>query len=107
MNPEEILAVVQDEIKKAAVTNSTYTQAPPSRSIFAPENLDPVVKVLVPVTAPVRRILPRVEGFGQAANWNKITSKLDPQALKLVLQTQVLLTKLHKLLLLYQYHSKT
>lgn len=80
MNPEEILAVVQDEIKKAAVTNSTYTQAPPSRSIFAPENLDPVVKVLVPVTAPVRRILPRVEGFGQAANWNKITSKLDPQA---------------------------
>lgn len=80
MNPEEIVATYLDEIKKAAVTNSTYTQAPPSRSIFAPENLDPVVKVLVPITAPVRRILPRVEGFGQAANWNKITSKLDPQA---------------------------
>jgi len=80
MNPESILALVQDEVKKAAVTNTSYTFSPPSRSIFSPENLDPIVKVLVPVTAPVRMILPRVEGFGQAATWNKITSRLDPEA---------------------------
>lgn len=80
MNPESILALVQDEIKKAAVTNTSYTFSPPSRSIFSPENLDPVVKVLVPVTAPVRMVIPRTEGHGQAASWNKITSKLDPQA---------------------------
>lgn len=82
--PEEydsnsVLQQVQDEIQKA-VTNSSYGFSPPSRSIFAPENLDPVVKVLVPVTAPVRRCIPRSPGFGQAAGWNKLTSRLDPQA---------------------------
>ena len=74
---EEVVAQVEDEIKKTAVTQSTYTFDPPVRSIFSPENLDPIVKILVPTTAPIRAALPRVQGFGQAAGWNKLTSKLD------------------------------
>lgn len=78
-NPEEVLNLVQDEVKKA-VTATSYTFSPPSRSIFSPENLDPEIKILVPVTAPVRRILPRTAGFGQAAGWQQLTSRLDPEA---------------------------
>lgn len=74
---ERIVSQVSDAIKKAAVTESTYTFSPPSRSIFSPENLDPVIHVLVPVTAPVRRILPRKPGFGEAAGWKMLTSRLD------------------------------
>lgn len=77
---EQVVAAVEDEIKKAAVTTSTYTFNPPTRSIFSPENLDPVVKVLVPTTAPIRAALPRTAGFGQAAGWNKLTSRLDNTA---------------------------
>lgn len=78
-NPEEVLNLVQDEVKKA-ITTGTYTFSPPSRSIFSPENLDPEIKVLVPVAAPVRRILPRTAGYGQATGWQQLTSRLDPEA---------------------------
>jgi hypothetical protein len=74
---EAVLAQVNDAVTKAAVINSTYTFTPPVRSVFSPENLDPIVRILVPTTAPVRAALPRVQGFGQAAGWNMITSKLD------------------------------
>lgn len=77
---EAVLAQHQDAVAKSAVTTSTYTFDPPVRSVFSPENLDPIVRVLVPVTAPVRGILPRVAGFGQAAGWNMITSRLDNTA---------------------------
>jgi len=70
---------VQDEVKKA-VTQSTYSFSPSDRSIYSPENLDPVVKTVVPTAAPVRRALPRKSGMGEAASFNKLTSNLDPQA---------------------------
>ena len=70
---------VQEMINKA-VTSGTYTFDPPSRSIYSPENLDPVVKTLVPTATPVRNILPRVPGAGQATGFNKLTSRLDPGA---------------------------
>lgn len=76
---EAILAQVDSMIQKA-VTNSTYTMSPPTRSIYAPENLDPTIKHVVPMVAPVRGILPRTRGYGQVATWRKLTSRLDPQA---------------------------
>ena len=79
LSAEQILAEMDDRIQKA-VTNTTYTMAPPTRSIYSPENLDPVIKHVVPMTAPVRNILPRDTGFGQVATWRKLTSRIDPQA---------------------------
>lgn len=79
-DPDVTLAQVNDLIQKA-VTNTTYTMAPPTRSIYSPENLDPSIKHVIPMTAPVRNILPRSKGFGQVATWRKLTSRLDPQAL--------------------------
>lgn len=80
MDAEALSKQIQLEIKKA-VTQSTYTFSPSSRSIYSPENLDPVVKVLVPVATPVRAALPRnANGAGEAAGWQKLTSRLDPQA---------------------------
>lgn len=79
LNSEEILSQLNDTIQKA-VTNSTYTMSPPARSIYSPENLDPTIKHVVPMKAPVRNILPRTKGFGQVATWRKLTSRLDPQA---------------------------
>jgi hypothetical protein len=76
---EALLADVDARIAKA-VTNSTYSMSPPSRSIYAPENLDPTIKHVVPMLAPVRNILPRSQGYGQVATWRKLTSRLDPQA---------------------------
>lgn len=75
---EALLAQVDSRIAKA-VTNSTYTMSPPTRSIYSPENLDPTIKHVVPMIAPVRSILPRTQGFGQVATWRKLTSRLDPQ----------------------------
>lgn len=72
----EISTAIQDEVRKA-VTASTYTMDPAARSIFAPENLDPVIKLLVPTATPVRNVLPRTPGMGQAASWRKLTSRLD------------------------------
>jgi hypothetical protein len=76
MNLEETLAEIKDAVAKAAVTNSTYTQSPATRSIFAPENLDPVIKLIPPTATPVRSLFPRTQGFGQAAAWKKLTSQL-------------------------------
>jgi hypothetical protein len=78
LDSEQILAQLNDTIQKA-VTNSTYTMSPPSRSIYAPENLDPTIKHVIPLKAPVRNILPRSRGYGQVATWRKLTSRLDPQ----------------------------
>jgi hypothetical protein len=74
---DQVLGQVSDEIAKAAVTQGTYTFTPPARSIFSPENLDPVIKLLVPTTAPIRAALPRTMGMGQAAGWQVLTTKLD------------------------------
>lgn len=74
----EALTQVQDAVAKAAVTNATYPFSPAARSIFAPENLDPVIKLMVPTATPVRSIFPRTKGFGQAAAWKKLTSQLAP-----------------------------
>lgn len=79
-NLEQTLAEIKDAISKAAVTNSTYTFSPATRSIFAPENLDPVVKLVVPTATPIRSRMPRSKGFGQAAAWKKLTSQLHPGA---------------------------
>ncbi len=70
---------VQDMINKAVI-GSTYQFTPSDRSIYSPENLDPVIKTVVPTATPVRNILPRVPGAGQAASFNKLTSRLDPGA---------------------------
>lgn len=78
-DPQALISQLQDVLAKA-VTNSTYTMSPPSRSIYSPENLDPTIKHVVPLTAPTRNILPRSKGFGQVATWRKLTSRLDPQA---------------------------
>lgn len=75
---EKTIQALQDTLNKA-VTNSTYTFSPATRSIFAPENLDPVVKLVVPTDAPLRNRLPRVQGFGQAAAWKRMTSQLHPR----------------------------
>jgi hypothetical protein len=77
---EQTLAEIKDELAKAAITNATYTFSPASRSIFAPENLDPVVKLITPTATPVRSLFPRSKGFGQAAAWKKMTSYLHPGA---------------------------
>jgi len=70
---------IQDEVRKA-VTQSTYSFTPSDRSIYSPENLDPVVKTVVPTATPVRSFLPRVSGMGEAASFNKLVSKVDPTA---------------------------
>lgn len=70
---------IQDEVRKA-VTQSTYSFSPSDRSIYSPENLDPVVKTVVPTATPVRNFLPRVPGMGEAASFNKLTSNLDSTA---------------------------
>lgn len=78
---EKTLAEVKDAISKAAVTNSTYSFSPATRSIFAPENLDPVVKLVIPTATPIRSRMPRSKGYGQAAAWKKLTSQLAPGTL--------------------------
>lgn len=67
-------------LQKASVTTGTYTFSPASRSIFVAENLDPVIKTLVPTATPIRNVIPRSQGAGQASAWKKLTSKLDPSA---------------------------
>ena len=80
MNPKDIFkdfdAGMRETIMKAAETLATDTFDPPVRSIFAPENITEDVKLLVPVQTPIRNRTPRVQGFGQAAVFNKLTSKL-------------------------------
>ena len=76
INEEQTLAQIAEAIRKAAVTTSTYTFSPATRSIFVAENLDPVVKLIVPTATPIRNLLPRKTGRGQATAWKKLTSKL-------------------------------
>lgn len=79
MTPEDVSKMIGDEIAKA-VTASTYTFSPPSRSIYSPENLDPIVAIIAPTSAPIRTALPRSTGMGEATSFNMITSRLDPAA---------------------------
>jgi len=79
MDATKLSEQIQDEVRKA-VTQSTYTFSPSSRSIYSPENLDPVVKTIVPTATPVRAQLPRTSGMGEATSFNQLTSKLDPTA---------------------------
>jgi hypothetical protein len=69
-------AEVKEQIMKAAELLSTSTFAPPTRSVFAPENITEDIKMLVPKDTPIRNRTPRVEGYGQAAVFKRLTSKL-------------------------------
>lgn len=69
-------AQAREQIMKAAELVSTQTFAPPTRSVFAPENITEDIKLLVPVQTPIRNRTPRVQGFGQAAVFKRLTSKL-------------------------------
>lgn len=63
-------------IMKAAETIATDQMSPPDRSVFSPENITEDIKLLVPVQTPMRNRTPRVQGFGEAAVFKKLTSKL-------------------------------
>lgn len=67
---------MRDSILKAAEVLTTSTFAPPTRSVFSPENITADIKLLVPVDTPIRNRTPRVQGFGQAAVFKRLTSKL-------------------------------
>lgn len=69
-------AQAREQIMKAAETLATTTFAPPTRSVFAPENITEDIKLLVPVHTPIRNRTPRVQGFGQAAVFKRLTSRL-------------------------------
>jgi hypothetical protein len=79
-NMQELFSTVQQmkDFLAKAETNATYSFSPAARNIFAPENLDPVVKTFVPIEVPMRSKMPRTRGFGQAAAWNALTSQLAP-----------------------------
>lgn len=68
------------DFAKSAETISTNTFDPAVRSIFTPENLDPVVKLTVPVSTPLRNRLARTPGMGQATAWSRLTSKLHSRS---------------------------
>lgn len=80
MNPNDVFAQVdaqmREQIIKAAEVLATTTFAPETRSVFAPENITADIKLLVPVQTPIRNRTPRVQGFGQAAVFKRLTSKL-------------------------------
>lgn len=80
LNDPALLSQIGEYVQKASVTASTYTFSPATRSIFVAENLDPVIKTIVPTATPIRNLLPRSKGAGQASAWKKLTSKLDPSA---------------------------
>lgn len=66
----------RESIMKAAEILATTTFSPPTRSVFAPENITEDIKLLVPVHTPIRNRTPRVQGFGQAAVFKRLTSRL-------------------------------
>lgn len=72
----QIDAQMREQIIKAAETLATQPFSPPARSVFAPENITADIKLLVPVQTPIRNRTPRVQGFGQAAVFKRLTSKL-------------------------------
>lgn len=67
---------MRETIMKAAETLATESFSPPDRSIFAPENITEDIKLLVPKDTPIRNRTPRVDGFGQAAVFKRLTSRL-------------------------------
>lgn len=67
---------VKEQILKAAEILSTDTFSPPTRSVFAPENITEDIKVVVPTETVLRNRFPRVQGYGQAAVFKRLTSKL-------------------------------
>lgn len=79
MDAAEVSNLIQSEIQKA-VTQTTYTFSPPARSIYSPQNVDPIVHLIVPKTSPLRNALPRSPGFGEATAFNMVTGRLDPAA---------------------------
>lgn len=79
-NNHQVLATIGEYLQKAAVTTGTYTFSPSSRSIFVAENLDQVIKLIIPQSTPIRSMMPRSSGSGQAAAWKQLTSTLDPSA---------------------------
>lgn len=80
LNNPEILTTIGDMIQKASVTSGTYTFSPASRSVFVAENLDQVIKLIIPTSTPIRNVLPRSAGAGQATAWKQLLSALDPSA---------------------------
>lgn len=72
----EIDNSMRDQIMKAAELLATQPFSPPARSVFAPENITQDIKLLVPVSTPIRNRTPRVQGYGQAAVFKRLTSKL-------------------------------
>lgn len=78
LSNERTLDMIADAMRKATVTSDTYEFSPTDRSVFVAENLDPVIKLIVPTATPVRSLLPRKTGRGQATAWKRMTSKLDP-----------------------------
>lgn len=64
------------EFAKAVETIATNTFDPETRSIFSPENLDHIIKLIIPKDTPLRNRLPRTPGLGQATAWERLTSKL-------------------------------
>lgn len=68
--------VTRETILKAAEVLATQPFTPPDRSVFAPQNIEEDIKLLVPTDTPVRNRTPRVQGSGQAAVFKKLTSKL-------------------------------
>ena len=64
------------DFAKAVETIATSTFDPDTRSIWSPENLDQIVKLIVPQATPLRNRLGRVPGMGQATAWERLTSKL-------------------------------
>lgn len=72
----QIDSQVREQIIKAAEVLATTPFSPPARSIFAPENITEDIKLVVPTNTVIRNRLPRVPGFGQAAVFKRLTSKL-------------------------------
>lgn len=68
------------DFQKAAETIATNTFSPDSRSVFSPENLEQEVKLLVPRATPLRNRIPRVQGYGEATAWKRLTSKLHSRS---------------------------
>jgi len=79
LKDDRTMAAVADAMQKAAVNVDTYEFSPDTRSIFTAENLDPVIKTIVPTATPIRSLFPRVTGQGQATSWKILKGRLDPQ----------------------------
>jgi hypothetical protein len=79
MDAAEVTNLIDQAIQKA-VTETTYTFTPPARSIYSPQNVDPIVHLIVPKTTPLRNVLPREPGYGEATAFNMVTGRLDPAA---------------------------